>query len=102
MRLADPGWVERGFRAEDVLCEAAVVDRCICDVCVCRDPQHARAHQCRLLGSYESELITQSCLTLCDPGNCSQPGSFVLGILRARTLEWVAVPSSRGSSQPRD
>ena len=32
---------------------------------------------------------------------CSLPGSSVHGILQARTLEWVAVPSSRGSSQPR-
>ena len=44
----------------------------------------------------------QSCLTLCDPMDCSLPGSSVLGILQARILEWVAMPSSRGSSQPRD
>ena len=37
-------------------------------------------------------LTTQACLTLCDP----------MGILQARILEWVAMPSSRGSSQPRD
>ena len=34
--------------------------------------------------------------------DCSLPGSSVLGILQARILEWVAMPSSRGSSQPRD
>ena len=44
----------------------------------------------------------QSCLTLCDPRGCSTPGSSVHGILQARILEWVAVPSSRGSSWPRD
>ena len=33
---------------------------------------------------------------------CSLPGSSVLGILQTRILEWVAMPSSRGSSQPRD
>ena len=44
----------------------------------------------------------QSCLTLCDPMDCSPPGSSVHGILRTRILEWVAMPSSRGSSQPRD
>ena len=38
------------------------------------------------------------CLTLCDPMNCSQPGSPVHGISQARILEWIAVPSSRGSS----
>ena len=47
-------------------------------------------------------FLTQSCLTLCDPVDCSLPGPSVYGILRARTLEWVAMPSSRGSSQPRD
>ena len=44
----------------------------------------------------------QSCLTLCDPMIGSLPGSSVHGILQARTLEWVAMPSSRGSSQSRD
>ena len=44
----------------------------------------------------------QSCQTLCDPMDCSPPGSSVPGILQARILEWVAMPSSRGSSQPRD
>ena len=42
------------------------------------------------------------CLTLCDPIDCSPPGSSVQEILRARILEWAAMPSSRGSSQPRD
>ena len=39
--------------------------------------------------------------SLCDPVDCSPPGSFVHGFLQAGTLEWVAIPS-RGSSQPRD
>ena len=38
----------------------------------------------------------------CDPMACSLPGSFVHGISQARTLEWVAIPFSRASSQPRD
>ena len=46
--------------------------------------------------------LLQSCLTLCDSMGCSSPGSSVLGILKARILEWIAVSSSRGSSQPRD
>ena len=46
--------------------------------------------------------VTQSCLTLCDPMDCSLPGSSVHGIFQARVLEWVAVSFSRGSSQPRD
>ena len=44
----------------------------------------------------------QSCLTLCDPMDCSPPGSSVHGVLQARMLEWVAMSSSRGSSRPRD
>ena len=38
----------------------------------------------------------QSCPTLCDPMDCNLPGSSVHGILQARMLEWVAMPSSRG------
>ena len=41
-------------------------------------------------------------LTLCDPTGCSLPGSSVHGILQARILKWVALPSSRESSQPRN
>ena len=44
----------------------------------------------------------QSCLNLCDLVDYSLPGSSVHGVLQARTLEWVAVPASRGSSWPRD
>ena len=47
-------------------------------------------------------LVTQSCLTLCDPVDCSLPGFSVHGILRARILEWVTISFSRGSSRPRD
>ena len=42
-------------------------------------------------------LVTKLCLTLCDPMDCSPPGSSVLGIFQARILEWVAISSSRGS-----
>ena len=52
-------------------------------------------------GKSESE-VTQSCPTLCDPMDCSLPGSSVRGILQARILEWVAISFSRRSSQPRD
>ena len=45
-------------------------------------------------------LVAQLCLTLCNPMDCSLPGSSVHGILQARILEWL--PLSRGSSQPRD
>ena len=46
-------------------------------------------------------LVTQLCLTLCSLRDCSVPGSFVCGILQAGILEWVAIPFSRGSSQPK-
>ena len=42
-----------------------------------------------------------SCIQLCDPMDCSPPGSSVHGIIQARILEWVAMTSYRGSSQPR-
>ena len=51
--------------------------------------------------SYQSE-VAQSCPTLCDPVDCSLPGSSVHGILQARILEWIAISFSRGSSPPRD
>ena len=44
----------------------------------------------------------QSCPTLCDPIDYSPPGSSIHWILQARILEWFAMPSSRGSSRPRD
>ena len=43
-----------------------------------------------------------SCLTLCDPVGCNPLGSSVHEIFPTRMLEWVAMPSSRGSSPPRD
>ena len=43
-----------------------------------------------------------SCPTLCNTMDSSPSGSSVRGTLRAKILEWVAIPSSRGSSQPRD
>ena len=46
-------------------------------------------------------LVTESCLTLCDPIDRSPPSSSVHGILQARVLEWIAMPFSKGSSPPR-
>ena len=47
-------------------------------------------------------LVTQSCPTLCDPLDCSLPGSSVHGILQAIILEWIVISFSRGFSWPRD
>ena len=43
-----------------------------------------------------------SCQILCESMDCNPPGSSVHGILQARILEWIAMPSSRGSSRPKD
>ena len=58
-------------------------------------PSHCASCSCRAKS-------LQSCLTLCNPMNYSPRGSSVHGILQARILERVAMPSSRGSSRPRD
>ena len=55
----------------------------------------------RIESEHESE-VTQSCPTLCDPMDCSPPGSWVHWIFQARILEWVAISFSRRSSQPSD
>ena len=47
-------------------------------------------------------LVAKSCLTLCNPMDCSPPGSSVHQIFQTRILAWVAVSFSRGSSWPRD
>ena len=52
-------------------------------------------------GLMKSE-IAQLCPTLCDPMDCSPPGSSMHGIFQARVLEWVAISFSRGSSWPKD
>ena len=59
---------------------------------------------CDNLDTSESVKVkfAQSCPTLCNPMDCSLPGSSVHGILQARMWEWVAVPFSKGSSQPRN
>ena len=54
---------------------------------------------CSLEGEGE---VAQSCPTLCNPMDSSQPGSSIHGIFQARILEWIAISFSRGSSRPRD
>ena len=58
----------------------------------------ARSENCSLSSCPRKVLVAQSCSTLCDPMGCS----LVHGVLQARILEWVAIPFSRESSQPRD
>ena len=56
----------------------------------------------QMLISEVKMLVAQTCLPLCNPMDCSPPGSSVHGILQARILERVAISFSRGSSQLRD
>ena len=69
--------------------EVQTREQCAC-VCVCA---RMHAHVCTLTGL---------CLTLCDPVDCSLPGSSVHGIFQAEILGQVAVSHSRRSFQPRD
>ena len=71
-----------GLQPTRLLCVCA----CVC-VCMCM---------------YVCVLVIQSCLTLCDPMECSPSGSSVHGISQTRILEWVTIPFFRESSQPRD
>ena len=66
-------------------------------------PWTARRSKQSTLKECESKSeVAQSCLTLCDPLDCSLPGSSLHGIFQARVLEWVGISFFRGSSQPRD
>ena len=47
-------------------------------------------------------FVAQSCLTLCDPTDCSPSGFSVHRILQAKIVEWIAISFSRGTSQPKD
>ena len=54
------------------------------------------------IGTWCVHVVTQSCQALCDSMNWSPPASSVLAIAQAKILEWVAISSSRASSQPRN
>ena len=57
---------------------------------------------CKIPFILKWKLATQWCPTVCNPKDCSPPGSSVHGIFQARILEWVAISYSRGSSWPRN
>ena len=65
-----------------------------CNIVLCAHTHTHTYEKCR--------WSRQSCLTLCDPVDCSPPSFSTHGIFQARVLEWVAIPFSRGSSPPRD
>ena len=59
------------------------------------------ANQALFITAWSAKSI-HLCSTLCDPKDCSPPGSSVHKILQARILEWIAIPFPRRSSRPRD
>ena len=69
---------------------------------------HTHTNMCMLTHTYvymclsSKVKVAQSCPALCDPMDCSPPGSSVHLISQARLLEWTAISFSRGSSRPRD
>ena len=63
---------------------------------------HTHPYMCVCMYVCVCAKSPQSCPTLCDPVDCSLPGSSVCGILQARIPEWVAIPFSKGSSPLRD
>ena len=67
---------------------------CLCDICTAKT-ELKKEGQVKV-----NVLVAQLCPTLCDPMDCSPPGSSVLGILQARILDWVAIPSSRDLHDP--
>ena len=79
-----------------------------CTQSTCEDSSVVWEHDCAQWSDHRKESLkpftitahvcARLCLTLCDPIDCSPPGSSVHGISQASILEWVAVPSSRGSS----
>ena len=75
------------FQRSNITLYSPLITVCVC-VCVCVCIMHTNS--------------LQSCSTLWDPMDCNPPGSSDCRILQTRILEWVAIPSSRGSSWPRD
>ena len=73
-----------------------------CDSCIARRFFTAEPPGLPPLSPMKWSEVAQSCPTLCDPMDCSPPGSSVHGIFQAWILEWVAISFSRGSSWPRD
>ena len=69
---------------------------------ISREMQTWKENQKEILELKNSVKVTQSCPILCNPTDCRLPGSSVHGIHQIRIPEWVAIPFSTGSSQPRN
>ena len=70
-------------------------------ICLCK-PFLYSSDTFYLVMMWKWSEVAQSCVTLCDPMDCSLPGSSVHGIFQSLVLEWIAISFSRGSSWPRD
>jgi len=71
-------------------------------LCVITAKPFDRIYRVYILRIYESESVSHSVMSGCEPVDCSPPGSFVYAIIQVRTQEWVAIPFSRRSFWPRD
>ena len=91
-----PSWVSTGASDLGTVCD------CVSQLLIIsKAVWHARSINLYLPAYLHAcAAALQSCLTLCDAMDCSPPGSSVRGILQIRTLEGVAMPSSRGASRP--
>ena len=91
-KFQEPGELgARNYRQRSNSCEKYVIEHLNDQICIYYKQ-----------GACMSAKSLSLCLTLCDPMDCCPPGSFVLETLQARILEWAAMPTSRGSSWPRD
>ena len=87
-----------------ISCVTREAPKCQYYICICSYIMGCESHSVmsNILqphGQYESESeVTQSCLTLCNPMDCSLLGSSIHGIFQARVLEWIAISFSRESS----
>jgi len=66
-------------------------------LCVITAKPFDRIYRVYILRIYESESVSHSVMSGCEPVDCSPPGSFVYAIIQVRTQEWVAIPFSRRS-----
>ena len=67
-----------------------------------KTPRTWRRKHIQVQRNKSESQVARSCSTLCEPMDCSLPGSSVHGIFQAIVLEWIAISFSRGCSWPRD
>ena len=97
------GALEKGIEGKKIL-EEIVAEKCsyLNSPKEFKNPRKVRRKEKHTEALCFCCVCAQWCLTLCDPMDCSPPGSSVHGILQARIAEWVAIPFSKGSSLSKD